>query len=177
MFYANDSKPEQSNLHSFLIVVWIYNFVFLQIASKLHILKFNHHFYLKDQRFNKSWVVGHCVVTLFKAKVISRVNVEYRLPDFRIQYVTFLKSGIHTMYCVKWKMTLLFLTYRFKIVISYTWYLWIIIYFALIYIIYIYYFKICLQLNSIITCYVCVWLIKFIYKYIFIYVLCRIKFY
>ena len=39
------------------------------------------------------------------------------LPDFRIQYVTLLKSGIHTMYCIKWKMTILFLTYRFKIVI------------------------------------------------------------
>ena len=37
------------------------------------------------------------------------------LPNFRIQYVTLLKGGIHTMYCVKWKMTILFSTYRVKI--------------------------------------------------------------
>ena len=36
------------------------------------------------------------------------------LPDFRIQYVILLIGGIHTMYCVKWKMTILFLTYREK---------------------------------------------------------------
>ena len=58
-----------------------------------------------------------CVVTLFKAKVISRVNVEYQLPDYRIQYVILLKGGIHTMYYVKWKMTILFLTYREKYLI------------------------------------------------------------
>ena len=87
------------------------------------------------------------------------------LPDFRTQFVTLLKSGIHTMYCVKWKMTILFLTYRFKIVIF--------IYFIFkdcsifcidIYI--IYYFSIFFPLNSIITCYVCVQLIKFIYIFI-----------
>ena len=39
------------------------------------------------------------------------------LPDFRIQYVILLKNGIPTLYCVKWKMTILLLTYRFKIVI------------------------------------------------------------
>ena len=43
-------------------------------------------------------------------------------------------------------------------------YLRIIIYFASIYI--IYYFEIFFQLNSIITCYVCVQLIKFIYMFI-----------
>ena len=48
-------------------------------------------------------------------------------------------------------------------------------YFALIYI--IYYLYIFSQLNSIITCYVCVQLIKFIYIYLFVYVLCRIKLY
>ena len=36
------------------------------------------------------------------------------LPEFRIQYATLLKGGIHTMYRVKWKMTILFLTYRVK---------------------------------------------------------------
>ena len=36
------------------------------------------------------------------------------LPDFRIQYVILLNGGIHTMYWVKWKMTILFLTYREK---------------------------------------------------------------
>ena len=69
-------------------------------------------------RFNKYKSSGtQRVVTLFKAKVISRVNVEYQfasLPDFRIQYVILLKGGIHTMYWVKWKMTILFLTYREK---------------------------------------------------------------
>ena len=39
------------------------------------------------------------------------------LPDFRIQYVILLKGGIHTMYCVKWKITILFLTKRFKMFI------------------------------------------------------------
>ena len=38
------------------------------------------------------------------------------LPDFITQFVSLLKGGIHTMYCVKWKMTILFLTYRVKIV-------------------------------------------------------------
>ena len=53
-------------------------------------------------RFNKNRNSGtHCVVTLFKAKVISRVNVEISLPDFRTQYVTLLKSGMHIMYYVK----------------------------------------------------------------------------
>ena len=36
------------------------------------------------------------------------------LPYFRIQYVILLIGGIHTMYWVKWKMTILFLTYREK---------------------------------------------------------------
>ena len=39
------------------------------------------------------------------------------LPDFRIQYVILLRNGIHAMYCVKWKIPILFITYRFKIVI------------------------------------------------------------
>ena len=39
------------------------------------------------------------------------------LSDFRTQYVTLVNNGMHTMYCVKWKMTILFLTYTFKIVI------------------------------------------------------------
>ena len=30
----------------------------------------------------------HYVVTLFKAKVMLRVNVEYQFPVFRIQYLT-----------------------------------------------------------------------------------------
>ena len=64
-------------------------------------------------RFNKYKSSGtHCVVTLFKDKVISRVNVEYQFARF--QYVILLKGGIHTMYWVKWKMTILFLTYREK---------------------------------------------------------------
>ena len=33
------------------------------------------------------------------------------LPYFRTQYATLLKGGIHTMYCVKWKMTILILIY------------------------------------------------------------------
>ena len=37
------------------------------------------------------------------------------MPDFSTQYVTSLKSGMHIMYTVKIIMTLLFLTYRFKI--------------------------------------------------------------
>ena len=49
------------------------------------------------------------------------------LPDFRIHYVILLKGGIHKMYCVKWKMTILCLT------ILYFCYLSIIMYFALIY--------------------------------------------
>ena len=61
-------------------------------------------------------------------------------------------------------MTILFLTYRFKIVILYFIFKDY-LYFALIYI--IYYFKIFSQLNSIITCYVCVQLIKFTYIYLF----------
>ena len=36
------------------------------------------------------------------------------LPDFSIQYVILSKGGIHTMYWVKWKMTILFITYREK---------------------------------------------------------------
>ena len=61
--------------------------------------------YIVDSTNTK--VVG---LNVFKAKVISRVNVEISLPDFRIQYVILLKGGIHTMYWVKWKMTILFLT-------------------------------------------------------------------
>ena len=38
-------------------------------------------------------------------------------PVFRTQYVTLLKNGMHIMYCVKCKITILLLTYRFKIVI------------------------------------------------------------
>ena len=49
-------------------------------------------------------------------------------------------------------------------------YIWIIMYFALIYIYII--FKSIFQLNSVMTCYVCVQLIKYIilYIYLFIYV-------
>ena len=39
------------------------------------------------------------------------------LLDFIIQYVSLLKGGIHTLYWVKVKMTILFLTYRFKLFI------------------------------------------------------------
>ena len=38
-------------------------------------------------------------------------------------------------------------------------------------------FQLFFQLNSVITCYVFAQLIKFIYIYLFVYVLCRIKFY
>ena len=55
------------------------------------------------------------------------------------------------MYWVKWKMTILFLTYREKCYIY----------------IYIHNLKkIYFQLNSVMTCYVCVYLIKFIYIFI-----------
>ena len=47
----------------------------------------------------------HSVETLFKAKVISRVNVEYQFPVFRTHYVTLLKSGTLIMYSVKMNMT------------------------------------------------------------------------
>ena len=43
--------------------------------------------------------------------------MEYQLPVLKTQYVTLLKNGIHTMYSLKCKMTILFLTYRCKIVI------------------------------------------------------------
>ena len=53
-------------------------------------------------RFNKYRSGTQCVVTLFKAKVISRVKFNLMwnisLSDFRIQYVILLKGGIHTMY-------------------------------------------------------------------------------
>ena len=52
----------------------------------------------------------HCVVTLFKAKVIWRVNVEYQFARFQNTVCNFVE---------KWKMTILFLTYRFKIVTFY----------------------------------------------------------
>ena len=41
------------------------------------------------------------------------------LPIFRTQYVTLLKNGMHIMYFGKLKITILFLTYRLKIVIFY----------------------------------------------------------
>ena len=50
------------------------------------------------------------------------------LSDFRIQYVILLKGGIHTMYWVKWKMTLLFLIYREKCFIFKDYYVYIYIY-------------------------------------------------
>ena len=56
--------------------------------------------------FNKNRSSGtYCVVTLFKAKVISRVKLMWNisLPDFRIQFVTLLKSGIYTMFNVPCK--------------------------------------------------------------------------
>ena len=74
-----------------------------------------------DRRFGSGIVVVHnrlnksrssrtqCVVTLFKAEVISRVNAEYQFDRFRTQYVTSLKSGIYIMHSVKWRMTILFL--------------------------------------------------------------------
>ena len=104
-----------------------------------------------------------CVLSLSKAKVISRVNVEYQFPDFITQYVTLLKSEIHTMYCVKWKMTKLFLTYREKLFVLYLIFKDYSIFCIDINTIL---FLMCFQLNSIIACYVCVQLIKFIYIYI-----------
>ena len=75
------------------------------------------------------------------------------LPDFRIQYVILLKGGIHTMYWVKWKMTILFLTYREKCYIFKDYYIYI----------YMYNIFTFSPLNSVITCNVFVQLIKFIY--------------
>ena len=55
-------------------------------------------------RFNKNRSSGtQCIVTLFKAKVISRVMWNSSLSDFRTQYVTLLKGGLHTMFCVQLK--------------------------------------------------------------------------
>ena len=70
-------------------------------------------------RFNKYRSSGtQCAVTLFKAKVIWRVNVEYQFARFKNTVCNFVeKWNTRTMYCVKWKMTILFLTYRFKIYI------------------------------------------------------------
>ena len=66
--------------------------------------------------------------------------MDYRFARFQNTVCNFVENnGVHTMYCVKWKMTILFLTYRFKIVILYILYLIIILYFALIYIYLIYY--------------------------------------
>ena len=118
-------------------------------------------------RFNKNRSCGtHCVVTLFKAKVLSRVNVEYPFVRYQNTVCNFVERlNAYNVLC-KVEMTILFLTCIFKIVIFIYLYLRSILYFALIYI--IYYFLIFFQRNSIIICYVCVQLIKFIYIYIFI---------
>ena len=39
-----------------------------------------------------------CVVTLFKAKVISRVNVEYQFTRFQNTVCNLLKGDLHTIY-------------------------------------------------------------------------------
>ena len=41
--------------------------------------------------------------------VQSQSNIESKCGISVCQYITLLKGGIHTMYCVKWKMTILFL--------------------------------------------------------------------
>ena len=76
------------------------------------------------------------------------------------------------MYCVKWKMTIWILTDREIYLIFKDYYG-----FCIDIIIYNILFLNIFQLNSIITRYVCVQLIKCIYIYIFVYLLCRIKFY
>ena len=61
-------------------------------------------------RFNNYRSSGtQCVATLFKANVLPRVNVEYQFARFQNTVCNFglLKGGIHTMYCGKWKMTIL----------------------------------------------------------------------
>ena len=78
----------------FLLEVWANEFL---RRPKLYYSRF---------KKNRSSVT-HCVVTLFKAKVTSRVNVEYQLPVFSAQYVTLLKSGIHILYFVKLKITII----------------------------------------------------------------------
>ena len=60
-------------------------------------------------------VINDTKVTLFNAKLISSLNVEYQFASFRTQYVTPLKSKLHIMYSAKLKMIILFLTYSFKI--------------------------------------------------------------
>ena len=60
-------------------------------------------------RFNKYRSSGiQCVVTLFKAKVISRVNVEYQFARFQNTICNFVERWNTYMYCVKWKMAILF---------------------------------------------------------------------
>ena len=77
------------------------------------------------------------------------------------------------MYCIKWKMTILFQLIDSKL-LFFIYFLFKDYYiFCIDIYIYIYYLYIFFQLNSIITCYVCVQLIKFL----FINVLCRIRFY
>ena len=67
------------------------------------------------------------------------------------------------MYCVKWKITII--ESKFLYLIFKDYYVFCIDIYIYIYIYNILFF----QLNSIITCYVCVQLIKFIYIYIYIY--------
>ena len=59
--------------------------------------------------------------------------MEYQFARFQNTVCTLLKGGIPTMYCVNWKMTILFLTY-IRVHTFYILYLRIIMYFALIYI-------------------------------------------
>ena len=98
-----------------VIVRRLCNWIFAQ--AYLYLLNL-----LYYSRFNKYRSSGtQCVVTLFKAKVISRVNVEYQFVRLQNTVCNLVEewNTVHTMYCVKWKMTILFLTYRFKIVIFY----------------------------------------------------------
>ena len=59
--------------------------------------------------YNKNRSSGtHCVVTLFKAKVISRVNVEYQFASFHTVCNFVEKWNAYNVLCVKWKMTIVF---------------------------------------------------------------------
>ena len=83
-------------------------------------------------RFNKNRSSGgtHCVVTFFKAKVISRVNVEYQFVRFHNTVCNFVEKWNTYNELCKVKNDNIVLTCRFKIVIFNIWYLRIILYFA-----------------------------------------------
>ena len=58
--------------------------------------------YIYTYIFNKNGSSGtQCVVTLFKNKVISRVNVEYQIAIFQNTVCNFVDNGMHTMYCIE----------------------------------------------------------------------------